>query len=156
MEPAPGYDPYLPHDLVHLLVERYFGLNDGIYGQLAAGGNAGTFQPVDQQRTRRWARHNDRKNATSGSDNARSEKLAAVALGAWQIRHGYAQPPDNAEHLLAEAGLTDADLPALVDHLDELADQWHALTVGESLTTTWPWPEAHTGRRNKTKEARVR
>lgn len=41
MNPAPGYDDLLPHDLVHLLVERRWRLRDGIYGGLAAGGNAG-------------------------------------------------------------------------------------------------------------------
>ncbi|MEX2446540.1 MAG: hypothetical protein WD734_04300 [Dehalococcoidia bacterium] len=37
MEPAPGFDADLPHDLVHLLVEQHWGLREGIYGDLAAG-----------------------------------------------------------------------------------------------------------------------
>src|SRR5262245_61822154 len=46
MSPAPGYDPLAPHDLLHLVVEAELGITDGIFGQLAAGGDAGTFHLV--------------------------------------------------------------------------------------------------------------
>ncbi len=52
MNPAPGYDDLLPHDLVHLVVELHWGLRDGIYGDVAAGGNAGTFR-LSEDRPRR-------------------------------------------------------------------------------------------------------
>jgi hypothetical protein len=42
MDPAPGYDAFLPHDLVHFVVERECGLQHGIYGQLAEGDGAGS------------------------------------------------------------------------------------------------------------------
>src|SRR5215217_5827772 len=45
MNPAPGYDSLMPHDLMHLVVEAQLGLTRGIFGQLAAGGTAGTFHP---------------------------------------------------------------------------------------------------------------
>jgi hypothetical protein len=68
MHPAPGYDDWLPHDMVHFVVEREAGLRDGIFGQLAAGGDAHTFVPAEQQRTRRWARRTERRNRTAGRD----------------------------------------------------------------------------------------
>ena len=37
MNPAPGYDAYLPHDLIHFAVEAELGLPLGVFGQLAAG-----------------------------------------------------------------------------------------------------------------------
>ena len=43
MNPAPGYDLSMPHDLMHMIVEAQLGLRHGIFGQLAAGGTAGTF-----------------------------------------------------------------------------------------------------------------
>ena len=46
MSPAAGYDPLMPHDLMHLVVEAQLGLDGGVFGQLAAGGNAGTFHPI--------------------------------------------------------------------------------------------------------------
>src|SRR6185503_5634367 len=44
MNPAPGYDPLMPHDMMHLIVESQLGLMHGIFGQLASGGTAGTFR----------------------------------------------------------------------------------------------------------------
>ena len=38
---APGYDPLMPHDLQHFIVERALGIEGGVYGQLAAGRTAG-------------------------------------------------------------------------------------------------------------------
>ncbi|MBO0851835.1 MAG: hypothetical protein J2P20_20410, partial [Pseudonocardia sp.] len=86
MDPAPGYEEYRPHDLVHFVVELRWGLRDGIYGQLAAGGDAHTFRPVDEVRTRRWARRSARRNAASGADVALSERLAATAHTTWWAR----------------------------------------------------------------------
>lgn len=64
MNPAPGYDPLMPHDLLHLVVESELGLRRGIFGQVAAGGHAGTFHldavagesPREASRRRRRAR----------------------------------------------------------------------------------------------------
>src|SRR4029453_15282152 len=49
MNPAPGYDALMPHDLMHLVVEAQLGLTHGIFGQLAAGGDAGTFHLIMKQ-----------------------------------------------------------------------------------------------------------
>ena len=38
MDPAPGFDPDLPHDMVHFVVEAALGLRTGVFGQIAAGG----------------------------------------------------------------------------------------------------------------------
>ena len=43
MDPAPGFDPDLPHDMVHFVVEAALGLKAGVFGQIAAGGDAGSF-----------------------------------------------------------------------------------------------------------------
>jgi len=46
VNPAPGYDPVLPHDLQHFIVERALGIEGAVFGQLAAGGTAGTFHVI--------------------------------------------------------------------------------------------------------------
>ena len=55
MNPAPGYDQCIPHDMMHLVVEAKLGLTRAVFGQLAAGGDAGTFHlnPQLQETTRR-------------------------------------------------------------------------------------------------------
>ena len=40
MNPAPGYDQCIPHDMMHLVVEAKLGLTRAVFGQLAAGGDA--------------------------------------------------------------------------------------------------------------------
>jgi hypothetical protein len=135
MHPAPGYDEWLPHDMVHFLVEREAGLEDGIFGQLAAGGDAHTFVPTEQQRTRRWARRSERRNRTTGRDIGRSEELAFAALVTWKSRAAGHRPTKR----FAEA--TMAEVEGLLPALDEAAHDWHGLALGESLTLDWPWPE---------------
>jgi hypothetical protein len=43
MNPAPGYDPLVPHDMMHLVVEAVLGLERAVFGQIASGGDAGSF-----------------------------------------------------------------------------------------------------------------
>jgi hypothetical protein len=140
MHPAPGYDHWLPHDLVHFLVEREAGLKDGIFGQLAAGGDAHTFVPTDQQRTRRWARRAERRNRTTGRDIGRSEDLAFAALVTWKSRASGHCPRQQ----FTQATMIEVD--GLLPALDDAAHDWHALSVGECLTLDWPWPERATRR----------
>ena len=68
MNPAPGYNEWMPHDLMHLVVEAQLGLTRGVFGQLAAGGDAGTFHPtlVPKQGPRETARVRRRLKARQG------------------------------------------------------------------------------------------
>ena len=135
MHPAPGYDDWLPHDLIHFLVEREVGLRDGIFGQLAAGGDAHTFVPTEEQRTRRWTRRSERRTAGSGSQIDRSERVAFAVHNEWNFRAGRhrSRLPRDSE--------TEADVQAVLPALDHAAKAWHALPVHRSLVFTWPWPE---------------
>lgn len=38
IEPAPGYDDHIPHDIAHYLVEAVLGLQAGVFGRAASGG----------------------------------------------------------------------------------------------------------------------
>jgi hypothetical protein len=116
---APGYDDWLPHDVLHFVGEAEFGLDNGIFGHLAAGGNARIFIPVDPKETVKIWRKNRMKRLRL-PDGRRSEELAAQLEGQWRER-------------TAE--------PALLARLDALAQQWHDLPIGGSLTLDWPRPE---------------
>lgn len=120
-----GYDDSLPHDLLHFVAEAEFGLDGGIFGDLATGGNARLFLPLDEAHrvdmdlvTKLWRRERIRR--TRLHDGRRSEQLA------WQLAHGWSA------RTLA---------PQLQQRLDALAERWHALQVGGSLTLEWPRPE---------------
>ena len=59
---GPGNDESLPHDLLHFVAEAELGLDDGIFGALAAGRPAKLFIPVDPKETVKiW-----RRNRSSG------------------------------------------------------------------------------------------
>jgi hypothetical protein len=140
MEPAPGYDPDLPHDLVHYLVERELALRLGIFGRLAAGG--GTFHHPDPADRRRRARREASLRAAGHDDMSRSEAEAGRCAIVWKARRG--RLPDWPDWIppfdpFAHQG---DDLERVLAGLDEAAAAWRRLDVGESITLRWPHPPA--------------
>lgn len=139
---GPGYDPFLPHDLVHFVVEAEAGLRGAVFGSLAAG-ESGIFWPEDGSLIRHQRRRERKHKAPQSArdDMVRSERLAAVSLPMWQLRSGrLARPP------VWFAALTPEQLGApllarICDRLDRVAPRWHALPVGGGITLTWPFPE---------------
>ena len=151
MDPAPGYDPFLPHDLVHFLVECEWGIRNGIFGQLAAGGDAGTFRPLRMADLRKQRAIGQRLRAAGRPDTGRSERLAHLAYVAWKVRRGHPVNPWDLEAYRDAPEVDPAALERTLTRLDELAERWHSLGVGGSLTLTWPWPE-----RRPTPRARIK
>lgn len=132
-----GYDDWLPHDLLHFVAEAEHGLDGAVFGDLAAGGNAGIFQPVEKQLVAKmWRKQRIRR--TRLPEGRQSEELASELEQGWRAK----------------------TLPVrLQAKLDELATRWHSLQVGESLTLEWPRPEgrrAHPPRDRRRPTARRR
>jgi hypothetical protein len=142
MNPAPGWDDWLPHDLLHFVAEAEWRLDGAVFGQLAAGGDAGTFRPTDQALVGRAMRERKRRKRRAGKPRGRrSEILAGVLDHGWHARHGHERLPADWAEQLAVARVTATRLDRVLDRLDELAVRWHGLDVGESLTLDWPRPE---------------
>lgn len=129
---GPGSHPYLPHDLVHLVVEVEAGLRGGVFGRIAAG-ESGLFWPADPARRRRVNRRESRRKPSPAAraDMARSEELAGLCMPLWELRRGHR---DRLPAYLAGADTTDPLVDRIVTRLDELADHWHALSEDGSLT----------------------
>jgi hypothetical protein len=114
-----GYDEWLPHDLLHFVAEAEYGLEGGVFGDLASGGNARIFIPVERKLVAKmWRKERIKRRRLP--DGRRSEDLAGELEHGWRAR---TLPP------------------ALQQRLDDLAMRWHALQVGGSLTLDWPRPE---------------
>jgi hypothetical protein len=126
-----GYDDWLPHDVLHFVAEAEYGLDGGVFGDLAAGGNARIFIPIDGKLVAKMWRK-ERIKRTRLPDGRRSEVLAGELEQGWRAR---TLPPH------------------LQQTLDDLAARWHALQVGGSLTLEWPRPE---GRRHHPSSKRRR
>jgi hypothetical protein len=137
---APGYDDYLPHDLLHFVAEAEWGLDGAIFGQLAAGGDPGLFSPVEPELRKRWRRRRKLRPRTHPKGR-RSELLACALERAWYASRLRRPLPDGWDDLLAKARVESEQLARVVASLDELAERWHGLRIGEELTLEWPRPE---------------
>lgn len=163
VEPAPGWDEFLPHDLLHFVAEAEWGLDDAVFGQLAAGADPGLFLPVEPELVGRWVRdrklrrtkdHRPRRADENRSEAARSEAIAGVLRYAWAARVRKAPLPEYWDILLTRAGVEPGRLDQVLRSLDDLAHRWHRLQVGRSLSLEWPRPEGRRRRRNATAAAK--
>lgn len=130
---APGYDDLMPHDLAHYLVEEYFEIELGVWGQLAAGGG-GIFKPAPEDNSLRYQRRAQRIGSIGREDMVRSEQLVVLTVGAWE------RSIDRVQNQMRDLDL-DVDSETLrgaVHRMGEVADRWRALSPGASLVFTWP------------------
>lgn len=151
MNPAPGYDPDVPHDMVHYLVEAELKLMGGVFGRVAAGGG-GLFASTEdirdhrerrrQQRRQRKREERLRQSDRAGQgDMALSEHVAGICDMVWKLRHGRLREPPawGAYERLPSDEL--ARMEPVLARLDRVAPLWSELPIGGSLTFTWPDPE---------------
>lgn len=149
MHPAVGFDDFLPHDVLHFVAEAEWELDGAVFGQLAAGGDAGTFWPIDQQLVSKAMRRRRRLRGRPGRRprGRRSELLAGVLECAWNARRGRSPLPGDWHDRLAGARVTEERLEAVIASLDDLAAKWNGLQIGEEITLEWPRPERRDHRR---------
>ena len=151
MSPAPGYDQLMPHDMMHLVVEAQLGLTRGIFGQLAAGGNAGSFRlPADlnqSSRLRKRVTARGKKLLKTGRDECmQSERATFVCLNEWRARSSSREQKLMAQHAKQVEYLGARELPNLnqrkldeiCKHLDHLSASWSSLEIGQSMAVAWP------------------
>lgn len=140
MEPAPGYDARLPHDMAHFVVENELGITGGVFGQLAAGGDAGTFHPTEKQSRRKLARRGHRMANTNRDDSLLSEKIVNLACHTWN---------SDFEDLSAVKGVSDEGIRRVCREFDAVSAVWSKLAVGQSMTLVWTGGASRTGRRRR-------
>lgn len=155
MNPAPGYDQCIPHDMMHLVVEAKLGLKRGVFGQLAAGGDAGTFHlnpqlqgtTRDLARLRRAVKARGQKLLREGRDESiQSERATYICWNEWLARsrsntQTMAQQAKQVREVTPATELRKLDETTLAEicrHLDELSSHWSRLNIGEAMTVRWP------------------
>ena len=135
------------HDLPHLVVESVFGLPEGLWGTLAAGG----FQPARRALSRRNGRIRlvtDAPFDGLGTGNWPAHKTAKAAVNAVVNRWGDGpDTPAGVRARLRGSGPGAADLAARLSDeqlrvagagVRRLYRDWAALPVGGTLRVTWP------------------
>ncbi len=157
MNPAPGYDSLMPHDLLHFIVESELGLRQGIFGQIAEGGTAGTFRTVSStgENNRDVARSRRRENRRGGKllrqgrdDSAQSESATTICLYEWMARSDDPARRQLAMEMAAMVkgirgqqsapAFSENTLKRICARMDELSERWSALDIGQTLTVIWP------------------
>ncbi|WP_291690363.1 hypothetical protein [Bradyrhizobium sp.] len=158
MDPAPGYDPLMPHDLQHFIVERCLGIEGGIFGRLAAGGTAGTFHATAtggdareaSRRRRKRAARDGRLMPSLADDYARSERATYVCWHDWlahsdrpESRARAVGMREGAAGMLARmpprerAEYSERKRAEIRREFQRLSERWTTLAVGESFTEPW-------------------
>src|SRR5690606_12177832 len=157
MDPAPGFDPDLQHDMVHFVVEAALGLKTGVFGQIAAGGDAGSFHveaggALSAKDRQRAARKQVTKGAKLIKAQGREGELSELAAFLFDVAWRSSTRPDSAAQraALGEAERTRSDLspderaridaarPRVFEGFERLSKAWRALRVGEALVLEWP------------------
>src|SRR5687768_10383004 len=160
MNPAPGYDPLIPHDMMHLVVEAQLGLKRGVFGQLAAGGDTGTFHvPMNAgessrklARVRKRVKEKGQKLLREGRDESiRSERATYICWYEWLARSSSSDRKELSQSMAKQAKqvrdtaadeelevLNERKIDQICKHLDELSSQWSNLEVGQGIAVHWP------------------
>lgn len=160
MDPAPGFDSLMPHDLLHMVVEAELGLMRGVFGQLAAGGDAGSFgrdlEPqgrtrANSRRRRRTAARGAKLLREGRAESAQSERAAYIFWHEWLARSSDAGRQRVAKSMAAQAQqvrdtCSPAELAAFTEdatericrRLDQISALWANLEVGEAVAVSWP------------------
>ena len=129
MDPAPGFDPRLPHDAAHFIAENELGIAGGLFGQLASGGTANTFFSDESKKARKVKRRGRALAKSNKEDAAFSEHAVYAAQSRWERRE--VVPPTN---------IPEADLLRIIERFEDFASQWSRISVGESITMEWQQP----------------
>ena len=135
------------HDLPHLVVESVFGLDDGLWGTLAAGG----FEPANRAVTRRNGRirlvtdapfddlADDDLARAHGRQGRRQRRAQPLGRRARHPRRGAGPAaPHRAGRGALAARLDDEQVRVAAAGVRRLYRDWAALPVGGTLRATWP------------------
>ncbi len=156
---APGYSEYMPHDLQHFIVEQALGLQQAIYGQLAAGGDASTFNLGNAQgqdkkqksRSNKKLKNKGSKLADQGKlEGAISERASCVCTANWLatrkepiLKKQFAKLGPEAESVFGAMNTSEkrlytkekiAEINAI---MQDLSERWYQLKIGEPLELAW-------------------
>jgi hypothetical protein len=144
---SPRHRAPLPASLAHFIVEREFGLRLGMYGQLAAGGDAGSFWSAPADRDSRLAHLSHRLEITGRGDLGRSVALVALCTATWELECGRRETP-GPWPLLDATEVPTRSVAAAVRIFGETETRWSALGTGEGIVLAWPSALTYLGRRS--------
>ena len=134
--------PRLPHDIIHLVVERELRIRDGIWAEIAAGVVFDSMRHVSGRRPPHAAERSRQLLRGFGPSGLRAELLADLVSSAAAMD---TLSKDTIRRLAADklSVLPDTDVDPVViavaaRALQVEASRWARLRVGEELRYEWP------------------
>ena len=118
----PSFGNEIPHDMVHLVVEKYFGLREGFWGRVDRG--------VDPKIVNQQANREGGKDKYAGFGEDLSELYLAETLAA--LASGYRDPAKFPE------GVTETSFADVDRELYDLRVQWRSLLPKGTIELTFP------------------
>jgi hypothetical protein len=134
--------PRLPHDIMHLVVERELRIRDGVWGGIAAGVVFDSMQHVSGRRPPHAAERSAQLKRTFGGQGLRAELFAdlvssAAALGTL-TQDKIRRLAQDKLSVLPEADVDPVVIAVAARALQVEAARWARLRVGEELCYEWP------------------
>jgi hypothetical protein len=137
MEPAPGYDSLLPHDAAHFIVENELEIMGAVFGQLAVGGNAGTFRSPDLKKPRKAKKRGAALAKGNKADAVYSEHAVYAAQSRWEN-----------QVIVPDTKIPANDIERICKKFEEFAALWSKLPVGGSVSMAWRHSKLRTKSKN--------
>jgi hypothetical protein len=159
MNPAPGFDDLMPHDMCHFIVEQILNIENAIFAQLAGNGTAGTFRNApsesansknDSRQRRKAAKKGKKMVKDNLEDYAKSERATYICWQNWlenssdaELKSRAKEMKENAEGVFNqmsadEKAIYTKDTFARVRaRMSELSEEWQNLKIGEFMTASW-------------------
>ena len=159
MNPAPGFDDLMPHDMCHLIVEQVLQIKQGIFGQIANGGTAGSFRtPQNESAHSKNDSRQRRKNKQKGEklvkqnldDLAKSERATYICWQHWishssdkKLKLKATEMKENADSIFAQtdsaerAVYSKENLAKVRLRMNQISEEWQQLKIGETMIVTW-------------------
>ncbi len=134
--------PRLPHDIMHLVVERELRIHDGIWGGIAAGVVFNSMRYVSGRRPPHAAERSKDLLRGFRQPGLRAELLAGLVSSAAALDtmtdHTIRRLARDKLSVLPEADVDPVVIAAAARALQVEAARWARLRVGEELCYEWP------------------
>ena len=132
---------HVSHDLPHLVVESYFGITDGLWGELAAGLHSDNNAAAAARDPKRQKQGHIVAGASLSEWLTESHRIAKAVTNAVTNRWG--DGPDTPAGVRARLGavtvdVDDATITAAFERWRALSAEWTALPPGDALRLSWP------------------
>ena len=159
MNPAPGFDDLMPHDMCHFIVEQVLNIENAIFGQTAKDGTAGTFRNApsesansknDSRQRRKAARKGKKMVKENLEDCAKSERATYLCWQNWlenssdaELKSRAEDMKENAESIFSQMSAdektvyTEAAFARVRARMSELSEEWQNLKIGEFMSVAW-------------------